>query len=56
LVVHIAAGDDLTLFEMDDAATQISDSWGADIEMAYGATTGYSENGQFRLGVLVSQC
>ncbi|MBN1552714.1 hypothetical protein JW979_14670 [bacterium] len=53
LIVHVLAGDDLTLFELDEAASEISDNWGAEVDLTYGASMCSNRNGKFRIGVIV---
>ena len=53
LVLHLLAGDDLTLYELDNAASTILDNWGSEIDMTYGTATDPGRNGNLRLGMLV---
>jgi len=55
LVVHVLADDDLTLFELDEAASLIAEQWGAEVDMIYGASTDHVNQGAFRLGLILGE-
>ncbi|MBN1356059.1 hypothetical protein JXA40_07285 [bacterium] len=53
IIVHFLAGNDLTLFELDEAASWICENWGSEVDLTYGASMDPSMDGTLRLGIIV---
>ena len=54
VLVSISGGMDMTLFEIDEAATRIRDEVGADADIVVGAIFDQALEGKFRVSVVAT--
>jgi len=54
VIVHVLAGEDLTLFELDEAASLICENWGGEVDLTYGASMDPNLKETLRIGIIVS--
>jgi cell division protein FtsZ len=54
VIVHVLAGEDLTLFELDEAASLICENWGGEVDLTYGASMDPNLSESLRIGIIVS--
>jgi len=54
-LLHLQSTESLSLFEIDEIANAIIDNWGADVDLTYGFGHGGCEEGELRIGLIVSE-
>jgi hypothetical protein len=52
--LHVKSDSQLTLFELDNAITFLTESWGADLNLTCGASFNCANIDEFRLGMIVN--
>ena len=55
LILHLLAGMDLSLYDLDEAASHIADHWQNEVEITYGASMNPEYNGKLRLGIVAGK-